>query len=107
VIKPPDIIISVPTRRYHTAWVIGQSMVIHGGLDELGMVLGDSYIFDFEQKEWQKLNIDGLGPLAYHTSALVYYKQQLQDPSVGVYHIPKYDASLLPRFSKIARPGVY
>ena len=64
----------VEWRRNHISVVVGNVMLIHGGIDEYDIILSDTWILDFSNYKWYKLETKGSTPppLAYHCCTLVY-----------------------------------
>jgi len=49
---------SCPDLRYgHWAWVAGDYLLIYGGINEMGEVLSDTWIFDFDANKWIKVQM--------------------------------------------------
>lgn len=45
-----------PDLRYgHSAWIAGYYLVLYGGMNEMGEVLNDVWVFNFLTKEWMKV----------------------------------------------------
>ena len=94
-------------RRYHSAFMAGDSMVIHGGIDSVGNIQSDTLMYTFSNNTFEKLEVDNSIPIAYHTAALVYYTQQLNDPSFDIEHIPVIKEKNMANYKQIKRKGVY
>ena len=87
-------------RRYHTAWRIGNYMIVHGGVNNFGKILEDVSWFDLILSEWKEIKVvknsinkwinndpekyydknsdRGLGPQFYHKCAPIFYSQREQ-----------------------------
>jgi len=63
-------------RRNHIAESVGNFMFIHGGIDDNGKILNDSWLLDYQTLKWQRTEIKipittKLPALANHASCLV------------------------------------
>ena len=81
-------------RRNHIAIFIGQQMFIHGGINENGNVLNDSFLLNVNQLRWSKCNIDKMchcPKLFGHACSLVIPTIYLYNPKFNIYSIPEND----------------
>ena len=79
-------------RRNHIAAFIGAQMFIHGGINENGKVLNDSYLLNINQLKWNKCIIDKncYWPKLYgHACSLVIPLSCLFNPKFNIYSFPQ------------------
>ena len=79
-------------RRNHIAIFIGQQMFIHGGINENGKVLNDSYILNVHHLKWNKCLIDKnchCPKLFGHACCLVVPLMYLYNPKFNIYSFPE------------------
>ena len=79
-------------RRNHIAIFIGQQMFIHGGINENGKVLNDSYILNVHHLKWNKCLIDKnchCPKLFGHACSLVVPLMYLYNPKFNIYSFPE------------------
>ena len=79
-------------RRNHIACLIGAQMIIHGGVDERGEILDDSYLLNLNSNLiWAKTSIMPIlipPKLAYHSCCLVITSELLYNNKFSIYRIP-------------------
>ena len=79
-------------RRNHIACLIASQMIIHGGVDETGDILDDSYILNLTNNlVWSKTAIMPIfipPKLAYHSCCLVVTSELLYNSNFSIYRIP-------------------
>jgi len=95
----PDIINKnyIPQRRNHISELVGNQLVIQGGVDEDDNILNDSYyinlsMFETSKGRWHELSISSNtpGPYLYgHASSFVFQKDLLKDNKLSVYQFPE------------------
>ena len=66
--------LSIPMRRYHSATIVGNHMLIYGGLTEKNNFLSDMFILNLLSNKWKTVEIHGPSPghLAFHTAVAIY-----------------------------------
>ena len=87
----------VPQRRNHIAELIGNQLVIMGGIDEDDNILNDTYFINLSTIEtgkgrWHELSISSNTPGPYlfgHSSSFVFKKLLLKDNKLSVYQYPE------------------
>ena len=102
-------IIFLKLRRNHVSCLVGSQMFIHGGIDEEGKYLNDSFLFSLNNNSlWAKVKINNFRKhtpfpkLAYHSCCLVVpYEIQIH-PRFNIYKFPE-----IPINSKIKEKGIY
>ena len=97
-------------RRNHIACLIGPHMLIHGGVDENGEILDDSYLLNLNSNLiWSKTSIMPIlipPKLAYHSCCLVITSDIKYNNKFSIYKIPNsFFAKKLN--SKIKEMGMY
>ena len=79
-------------RRNHIACLIGSQMLIHGGIDEDGQILDDSYILNLNNNLiWSKASIMPIlipPKLAYHSCCLAITSDILYSNKFNIYRMP-------------------
>ena len=79
-------------RRNHIACLIGSQMLIHGGVDESGEILDDSYLLNLTNNLiWSKTSIMPIlipPKLAYHSCCLVITSDIIFNNKFSIYKIP-------------------
>ena len=83
-------------RRNHIACLIGSQMLIHGGIDEDGQILDDTYLLNLNNNNnnnfvWSKASIMPIlipPKLAYHSCCLVITSDILYSNKFNIYRIP-------------------
>lgn len=59
-------------RKHHAACIVGDQMIIHGGIDQNGDVLYDILAYDIELHDYRAFEYNKkLGPLAGHSFVVV------------------------------------
>ena len=79
-------------RRNHISIFIGSNMFIHGGINENGKILNDSYILNINKLKWYKCIMDKncLWPKLYgHACSLVIPFSNLCNPKFNIYSYPQ------------------
>ena len=96
-------------RRNHVACLVGQQMFIHGGVDEYGEYLDDSYLLNLTNTyRWFKTSILSFGPLpklGYHSCCLVAPSDLQKNPKFSIYKFP--ELTLSPINTQIREKGIY
>ena len=84
-------------RRNHIACLVGNQMFIHGGIDEKGEYLDDSYLLGLNsQYNWTKANISltNIPPkLGYHSCCLVAPSEYIKNSKFSIYKFPEINIS--------------
>ena len=65
----------IAPRRNHACTSFGKYMLIHGGLDQQGTTLSDSWLFNLETYSWMSVYIDSETPtpfLSHHSCVAVF-----------------------------------
>lgn len=78
-------------RRNHIAAMIGYQMLVHGGIDEDGNYLNDSFYLSFNPIKWSKVIISNereAPHLAYHAAAMVLPMDLVISTKTNVYNLP-------------------
>jgi len=81
-------------RKSHIAVFVGPQMLIHGGINEEGKTLDDSYLFNMHSLTWNKCIINKIcqyPKLWGHSSCLVIPSQILYNPKFNIYSFPEFD----------------
>ena len=81
-------------RRNHIAIFIGSQMLIHGGINENGKILNDTYLLNVNQLKWHKCVIDKYcycPKLLGHACSLVVPLSYLYNPKFNIYNYPEND----------------
>ena len=81
-------------RKNHIAEIIGNSMLIHGGLDEENQVLDDCHILNLQQMTWSSPIINPINQnpkLFGHSSCLVLPNNIITNNAYNIYKIPDID----------------
>ena len=95
-------------RRNHICCQIGPQMFIHGGIDENGEVLDDSYLLTLNNLNWNKASVMLIlipPKLSYHSCCLVISSKLLNNQRFSIYSIP--DLSEKELNSRIKEKGLY
>jgi hypothetical protein len=99
---------NVKWRRNHIAGQIGYCMLVHGGIDDTGEFLADSYTLDLESFRWNELiaKEDHFkpSPVAYHSACVVLTSEKRMLNNFSIYKFP--DLSKSP-MNSIKYEGVY
>ena len=88
-----------PLRRNHIGEILGNQLIIHGGIDEYGDILNDVFFININNIEsnkerWTSLMISSIipGPYVYgHSSALVLESEIIKSSKANVYYFPDDD----------------
>ena len=94
-------------RKNHIAVFLGNQMFIHGGINEEGKILDDSYLFNIQTLTWNKCIIDQLChyPKLYgHACSIVIPSNILYNPKFNAYLFPEYDNV---KIKNIKKKGLY
>ena len=96
-------------RRNHIACLVGQQMFVHGGLDEFGEYLDDSFLLNLSNNHrWAKANIISysiLPKLAYHSCCLVVPKEIQKNQKFSIYKLPEITINTIN--TQIREKGIY
>jgi hypothetical protein len=82
----------VQLRRNHVAKVIGHQMFIHGGINENGEYLSDSFLFNFYPPRWSQCVIidpNSAPCLAGHAACLVLPTEIKYHAKMSIYKFPE------------------
>ena len=99
-------------RRNHVACLVGQQMFIHGGVDEYGEYLDDSYLLNLPGiYRWFKASTIAYGQtpkLGYHSCCLVCPMEIQKNPKFSVYRFPEITITSINRINtQIKEKGIY
>ena len=99
-------------RRNHVACLVGQQMFIHGGVDELGEYLDDSYLLNLSGSyRWVKASTIAYGTLpklGYHSCCLVCPMDIQKNAKFSVYRFPEITITSISRINtQIKEKGIY
>ena len=105
-------IIFLKLRRNHVACLVGQQMFVHGGIDEEGEYLDDSFLLSLGNNyQWTKAKIINMRKrasfpkLAFHSCCLVVpYEMQIH-PRFSIYKLP--EVPIGTNNSRIREKGIY
>ncbi|CAI2386706.1 unnamed protein product [Moneuplotes crassus] len=78
-------------RRNHICEVVGNYMLVHGGLNNKSKVLDDIYVFSFKTQFWQRIKIKSKpDAVSHHKSCLVMHPYMLNKNNLDLFksHIP-------------------
>ena len=81
-------------RKNHIAEIVGNSMLIHGGIDEENQVLDDCHILNLQQMKWTTpvINPINLYPKVFgHSSCLVVPHNIITNNAFNIYKFPDMD----------------
>ena len=81
-------------RKSHIAVFVGAQMLVHGGINDEGKILDDTYLFNMHTLTWNKCNISKIcqhPKLWGHACCLVIPGQILYNPKFNVYAFPEFD----------------
>jgi len=96
-------------RRNHASRVIGQHMLIHGGISEDEEYLSDTHLLSFHPLKWVKVTLESYDQpptLSWHACCLVLPNDQLHNPKLSVFKLP--DQNISRKIGcKIKERGVY
>ena len=105
-------IIYLKLRRNHVACLVGQQMFVHGGIDEYGDYLDDSYLLSLGNTyRWSKALISNYGKrsrfpkLAFHSCCLVVPYEIQKHPRFNIHKIPEIPIGLTN--TRIREKGIY
>ena len=108
---------TIPSRRNHIAELVGNQMIIMGGIDENGKILNNVYYLNLNTIEttitrWQEAAISSLTPGPYlfgHSSSFVVQKEILKDNKLNIYEYPTENKNKVnsKEKSKIKFRGIY
>ena len=105
-------IIYLKLRRNHVACLIGQQMFIHGGIDEEGQYLDDSFLLSLGNNyKWNKAKINNFKKhfrfpkLAFHSCCLVVPFEIQKHPRFNIYKFPEIPIGSLN--TRIREKGIY
>ena len=93
-------------RKNHIAELIGNQMLIHGGLSESNEILNDCYFLNLSQLKWGICFINKSTPtprLYGHTSCLVLPKEFYQSHKLSIYSYPEMEISN----NRLKEKGIY
>lgn len=94
-------------RKYHTANVIGNSMVVIGGISDNEEFVTEVNVLDFNTLRWSYLSMEkgyNIPPVAYHSSCIIIPFEKLYHNQMGVYRSPDNQRVTIP---KIKFEGLY
>ena len=99
-------------RRNHVACLVGQQMFIHGGVDEYGEYLDDSYLLNLlGSYRWFKASTIAYGQtpkLGYHSCCLVCPLDIQKNPKFSVYRFPEITITSINKINtQIKEKGIY
>ena len=96
-------------RRHHISCVIGQHMLVHGGISETGEYLNDCYLLSLNPYKWVSASIAPYcenPTLAMHSCALVVQSDIKNSSKFNIYKYP--EQTMTKRsFSRIKERGLY
>ena len=103
-----------PLRRNHIGEILGNQLIIHGGIDEYGDILNDVFYInlnniDSNKERWNELILisRNSGPYIYgHSSSLVIEKDIIKNNKSNVYYFPEEDKYYKAK-SRIKIRGLY
>ena len=81
-------------RKSHIAVFVGPQMLIHGGINDEGKILDDSYLFNMHSLTWNKCIVNKIceqPKLWGHGCCLVIPGQILYNPKFNIYSFPEFD----------------
>ena len=93
-------------RKNHIAELIGNQMLIHGGLNESNEILSDCYFLNLNQLKWGVCTINRSTPsprLYGHTSCLVLPKEYYQSHRLTIYSYPDMETGS----NRLKEKGIY
>ena len=93
-------------RKNHIAELIGNHMLIHGGLNESNEILNDCYLLNLNQLRWGVcfINRNTPSPRLYgHTSCLVLPKEYYQSHRLTIYSYPEMETGS----NRLKEKGIY
>ena len=105
-------IIYLKLRRNHVACLVGQQMFVHGGIDEYGNYLDDSFLLSLGNTyKWSKAKINNYGKhlhfpkLAFHSCCLVVPYEMQKNPKFNIHKFPEIPIGSMS--SRIREKGIY
>jgi hypothetical protein len=105
-------IIYLKLRRNHIACLVGQQMLVHGGIDEGGEYLDDTFLLSLGNTyKWSKGKFSNFNKrhrfpkLAYHSCCLVVPSELQKHPKFNIYKFPEIPIGSIN--SRIREKGIY
>ena len=105
-------IIYLKLRRNHIACLVGQQMLVHGGIDEEGEYLDDTFLLSLGNTyKWSKGKFSNFNKrhrfpkLAYHSCCLVIPSELQKHPKFNIYKFPEIPIGSIN--SRIREKGIY
>jgi len=96
----------VKWRRNHIAELIGNTMFIHGGIDDFGNVISESWLLDLNCLRWHRVDIKGPKmALAHHSSASAFFSDKRNHNSFTFFK--SNDVNSLAKNRKFKNEGIY
>ena len=98
----------IPLRRNHVACSVGNTMFVHGGMNEENKYLDDMYILNYKPLKWYDIDINNnnkIPPLAHHCCCLVMPEAITLNPKFNFYSVPEHGERS--RQSRIKEKGIY
>ena len=83
--------VSPEPRRNHTAELVGNQMLIYGGITENNEILSDCYLLNFNPLSWNLASINKYAPAPKvfgHSSCVVIPRELLNKPKFSIYSYP-------------------
>lgn len=95
-------------RRNHIAVGVGSHMFVHGGIGAYEKILSDAIVFDFQNRRWGTLEIEGKNSvcLAFHCSQLVFSLDKMNSQNFNLFNKPEIPFQLR-EASKLKIEGIY
>ncbi len=95
-------------RKNHIAEVIGNSMLIHGGIDEENHVLDDCHLLDLQHMKWQTpmISLSHWPKVFGHSSCLVVPSNVISNNAFNIYKFPD-DSHIVKKSKKHIQRGLY
>jgi hypothetical protein len=95
-------------RRNHVAVGVGSHMFVHGGIGANEKVLSDAITFDFLNRRWGTLDIEGKNSvcLVFHCAELVLSQDKMNSQNFNLFHMPELPFQLR-NSSKLKIEGIY
>jgi len=93
-------------RRSHISILLGEYIFVYGGIDPNRKFLNDCWIYNITTNRWNLLEYKGRHPpsLAYHSSCLVFEKDQICNEYLTIYKVPPSQRKTLP---KLKSQGIF
>ena len=98
----------IPLRRNHIACGVGNTMFVHGGINEENKYLDDQYILNYKPLRWDDVDINDsikLPPLAHHSCCLVIPEMIMNNAKFNIYNLPDMGRSRM--LDNIKEKGIY